>query len=244
MVNPLFWAGQQILTSGYFDMWYSDANLRSWMRNQRNPSNNESPQPSEEHLAVPCAFLETESEQELSSDRVQGLTGRHGQVGTACSPQPGACGRNRWCPHIAVLRLVIKQQQQFLLGLAWGVAFLPGLALEGCAVGWQSLARDTFCQTLALGRVEATATPWWRRIHIALCHEDCLLPVLPLRSWAPASWGKSSALEVKVKVWERGDSQSPVCLPVRHRRGPAAPRSEWVSECMCVPVRCWFPRRF
>lgn len=43
MVNPHFWAGQQILTSGYCDMWYPDANLRSQMQNQRSPGNNNNP---------------------------------------------------------------------------------------------------------------------------------------------------------------------------------------------------------
>lgn len=119
MVNPLFWAGQQILTSGYFDMWDSDANLRSWMWNQRNPSDNESPQPSEEHLAVPSAFPETESDTSSRRDKVQGSRrGTDGWV-PAWSPEPGTPARKRWCPHITIP----TKQQQFLLGLAWGGGF-------------------------------------------------------------------------------------------------------------------------
>lgn len=121
MVNPHFWAGQQTLTSGYFDMRYPDANLRSRMQNQRNPSNNNNPQPSAEHLAASAAFSDTQSEREqwwdVRSVRWDGWS-------FVQSPQLDVCERKRRHLPIAALRPVIKhpppqRDRNFGRGTAW-----------------------------------------------------------------------------------------------------------------------------
>lgn len=84
---------------------------------------------------------------------------------------------------------------------------------------------------------------------------ESILPLPSVQCWsvsslcfhsAPASCERSPALEVKIEsVSER--SQPKPYVPAHETQVGASctpGMSEWGSECMCVRVRCWFPRRF
>lgn len=113
-------------------------------------------------------------------------------------------------------------------GSAWSGI---GGECSGMAALEQSLARDMFCQTAtALGRVGATAIlPMVEENPHCPCHQSvliCLLPVLPLGSWVPASWERSSVLEVKDEgVSER--RQPKPCVPAHETQAVSVhPRNE------------------
>lgn len=169
-------------------------------------------------------------------------------------PESGTCGRKRWC-HISRLRLVIKQLPQSnsnfcLVCLEVGLSAWSGIREEcsGVAALEQSLTRDTFCQpALPLeeweplrprGGGESALPPAISTVLV------CLLSVLPLRSWAPASFGRSLRWRWRWRrEWEETAKALQAC-PRDTGGRQLHPRNEWVSECVCVRVRCWFPRRF